>query len=183
MNNAKKTSKTGKVAEVRELLSGIGKHFRDPTQTITVGGTSMTVQQASSKLQTLVDLRNAVVGAQNTAKAKVAAERDQLPALTDFVAAFVVFLRSTFGAAAEPLGDFGLLPPRARTPMTAEQKAVAAAKARATREKRGTQGPKAKKAVHGNVTATLVVTPAPAPAAAPAPAPAPGAAAGTPQQR
>jgi hypothetical protein len=56
--------------------------------------------------------------------------------------------------------------------MTAEQKAVAAAKCEATRAARGTKTPKQKKGIHGNVKATLVVTPmetveatAPAPAA------------------
>lgn len=65
--------------------------------------------------------------------------------------------------------------------MTAEGKAVAAAKRKATRAARGTKGLKAKSQIHGNVTATLVVTPADtangqpapeAPATAPAAAPA-----------
>jgi protein TonB len=67
-----------------------------------------------------------------------------------------------------------------------KEKAIATAKRNATRAARGIAGPKAKKAVHCNVTATLVVTPAmdsapapttapttPAPAPAPAPTPAP----------
>jgi len=68
--------------------------------------------------------------------------------------------------------------------MTAEEKAVAAAKRTATRAARGTKGPKAIKAVKGNVTAELVVTPATAattevPPTAPAPAPAAAAPTGT----
>ncbi len=57
------------------------------------------------------------------------------------------------------LADFGLEPRKEPTPLTAEQKAAAAAKREATRKARGTSSAKAKKAIKGNVTATLVVTP------------------------
>jgi len=78
------------------------------------------------------------------------------------------------------LADFGLTARKVRV-ITPEQKAVAAAKAKATREARGTKGKVQKKAVKGAVTARLVVTPlagsqAPAQATAPAAAPAPVAA-------
>jgi hypothetical protein len=82
--------------------------------------------------------------------------------LNAFISAFTAFIKAAFRGKADVLADFGIKPPKATTPMTAEQKAVAAAKRAATREARGTKGPKAKKAVHGNITAELVVKPAPA---------------------
>lgn len=88
------------------------------------------------------------------------------------MSAVIAFVRFNFGSDPEALADFGLKPPKARTPLTAEQKAAAAAKRKATREARGTKGPKAKKDIHGNVTAKLVVTPAdPSTPAAPPTAP------------
>ena len=137
----------------------------------------MTVDDATGQLQALVTNRAAVVAAQAAAQAKVATERTQTPALDAFADAFEAFVRVQFGAQADVLVDFGLAPPKARTPLTSEQKAVAAAKRAATRAARGTTGKNAKQAVHGNVTAKVVVTPVTeGPAAGPA-APATGGAA------
>ncbi len=93
-----------------------------------------------------------------------------MPSLIALLNAIVAFIKANFGADATALADFGLEPSKARTPMTAEAKAVAAAKREATREARGEVGAKKKKALKGNVTATLVVTPAAsAPTASPEP--------------
>jgi hypothetical protein len=104
--------------------------------------------------------------------------------LDALISAFTAFVEVAFRSKVDALTDFGIKPPKARTPMTAEQKAVATAKRNATRAARGTKGPKAKKAVHGNITAELVVTSVPpttteAPQAAPAPRPATAAPPGT----
>jgi hypothetical protein len=72
---------------------------------------------------------------------------------------FTAFVRSRFGSDPEALGDFDLAPRKARTPKTAEEKAVTVAKGKATREARHTMGPKAKQAIKGNISAELVVTP------------------------
>ena len=55
------------------------------------------------------------------------------------------------------------------TPPTVEEMATAVAKREATRKARDTMGPKAKLAIHGDVTG-VTVTPITAPAAAPPPA-------------
>jgi hypothetical protein len=168
-----------KAVQVANIITGTKKHLPNGNQSITIAGATMTVDQATAKMQTFVDNRDAVETAQATASAKVAAEQAQAPSLLAFIAAFVTFIRLTFGESADVLGDFDIPPPKVRTPMTAEQKAVAAAKRIATRQARGTTSAKAKKDVKGNITAKLVVTPATpaspeAPAAAPAAAPAGG---------
>jgi hypothetical protein len=151
--------KTGTAAAAGHLMVGAKKHFPDPKEVITVAGTSMTVGDATSELQKLVDNRTAVVTAQAAAAQRVAAEATQLATLGAFLRAFIAFVRVSFGTNAEALLDFGIEPPKARAQPTTEQMAVAAAKREATRAKRGTTGPKAKKAVHGNIRAELVVTP------------------------
>jgi hypothetical protein len=176
-NNGKGT----RAARAGQLIAGARKHFPNGSQVLTFGGgaTTVTVDAAVKELQTLIDNRTATTAARATARDKVQAERAQAPALVAFMNAFEELVRLLFGADTNALADFGLTPPKGRTPRTAEQKAVAAAKAEATRKARGTTGAKARKAVHGNVTAELVVTPVPPPAAAPAvPATAPAAAAG-----
>ncbi|HEX8795542.1 MAG TPA: hypothetical protein VF765_31550 [Polyangiaceae bacterium] len=175
-----------------QLIAGAKKHFTNGGQVLSFAGAlaNVTVDQAVGELQELVDNRAATVAARATARDKVTAERAAMPALLAFMNAFEALIRLMFANDTTSLADFGLTPRKQRAPQTAEQKAAAAAKAKATRDARGTKGPKAKKAIHGNVTATLVVTsatpatpPAPtAPAPAEAPAPSPGGAAAAPQK-
>ncbi len=161
------------------MLPGMKKHFTNGAQVLTFGGGSVTatVDQAITNLQEVVDNRAAVVTARANATNAVAAENSKLPALIAFLRALEAFVRLNFGANATVLADFSLEPPKARVPMTAEEKAIAKAKAAATRAARGTTTAKAKKAIKGNVSATLVVTPAapavatPEPVAPAAPAP------------
>jgi len=123
-------------------------------------GETKTVDDITSGLQTLVTNRSNVVAARAALKAEVDAEKSQLEALLGLMSAVLAFVRFNFGGDPEALADFGLQPHKARTPQTAEQQAIAVAKRQATRDARGTKGPKAKKEIHGNVTAKLVVTPA-----------------------
>jgi hypothetical protein len=175
--NKRTQGKTDKATRVGQLIAGTKKHFTNGSQTLTLAGgsTSVTVDALVNELQAFITNRSAVVAAQATAKAKVAAENEQAPALNALIEAFVAYVRLNFGSSPEALADFGLAPRKARAPQTAEQKAVATAKRKATREARGTTSAKQKKAIHGNVTANLVVTSvAPAPAPAPVAPPAPG---------
>jgi hypothetical protein len=179
-----RNNKNGKAAAVTQLIAGAKKHFPNGSQEITFQGASTTIDAVTTQLQAFVSNRAAVVAAQATAKTNLAAEKTQMPALDAIVSAFTAFVKVAFRSKVDALADFGIKPPKARTPMTAEQKAVAAAKRKATRAARGTTGPKAKKAVHGNITAELVVTPVPptkteAPQAAPAPTPATAAPSGS----
>jgi len=163
-----------KVVEVTKLLTGTKKRYPNGSQKLTFGGADHTVDEVNTNLQKFVDNRTAVDAANANAKAKVDAERAERGSLLAFVGEYVKFLLFTYGHAADVLGDFGIAPPKARTPMTAEAKAVAAAKRQATREARGIVPKKVKQGITGKVTAKLVVTPAapsaePSPAATPAP--------------
>jgi hypothetical protein len=89
--------------------------------------------------QSFVDLREAVIASQAATKAKVATERAQAPSLLVVIDEFVAFVKVTFGNQPDALADFGLAPPKARAPQTAEQKAVAAAKGELPLARRGTR--------------------------------------------
>jgi hypothetical protein len=171
MNNNR--SKNGKAAAVTAFITGAKQFFTKGNQMVPLEGTTMTVTAALTQLQTFVDNRAATVAAQATAKAKVAAEKSQAPALLALFGAFETFVRLTVGNDPEGLAGFGLEPHKVPAPLTAEEKAVAAAKRKATRDARGTTSKKQKKSVKGNVTAALVVTPAAAAPPTPAPAEAP----------
>jgi hypothetical protein len=89
---------------------------------------------------------------------------------------------TAFGNQPDVLADFGLVPRKAPTPLTVEQKAAAAAKRKATRAARNTMGAVQKKKVVGTVTGvtiTPITAPEPiAPVTATPTAPIPGATTG-----
>jgi hypothetical protein len=107
-----------------------------------------------------------VEAADAVAKAKLAAEDAQAPALLSLMAALVQYVKLTFSGSPDVLADFGLKPKKVRAPMTAEQKAAANAKRKATRAARGITTKADKQAKTGNVvgvTITPIVNASPAP--------------------
>jgi hypothetical protein len=152
-------TKSNQVTEVKQLILGTQKHYPTGSSTLQVGGASYTVTTLTQLMQDFVDNRTAVETAQAATKAKIETERAQAPSQLAVIRAFVTIVKATFGTSADALADFGLAPPKARAPLTAEQKAVAAAKRAATREARHTMGKNQKKGVKGAVNAALVVTP------------------------
>ncbi|HEY3821213.1 MAG TPA: hypothetical protein VGL81_28805 [Polyangiaceae bacterium] len=151
-----KTNKTTTASTAEDLSAGTTKHFPDASQSLTIGGTTYTVPQVNTKLGQIVSLRSATVAAQVSAKTKVAAERAQLAPLLVFMAAYVAFVKATFGQSPDVLADFGLAPKKARKAPTAEQLVAAKAKREATRKARGTKGSVQKAEITGNVVGVTV---------------------------
>ncbi len=169
MSTVKGSQNQATLAE--QLIAGTQKHLSNAGQLTFAGGT-FTPSQVEAQLQALVTLRTDVEAAQAATKAKVTAERAQLPALAAFLLAFVALVKAQFGTQPDVLADFGLKPKKARKPMTPEQKAAAKAKREATRKARGISGSRKRAAVKGDVTGvtiTPVTAPQPAPAVQPAP--------------
>jgi hypothetical protein len=182
-DNNKIKNKKNAATRAGNAITGLRAAFPNGADKLRVGGQVITVDGAVANLQGIVDSRAAVTKARADARATVADENAKLPPLLAFLRALEKVIRAEFGDDAKALAVFGLEPTKARVAPTAEEKAVAVVKRDATREARGTKGPKARKKVHGNVSAALVVTPAaptePAAPAANAPA-APAAAPVTP---
>jgi hypothetical protein len=172
-----KPSKVATLARVQAIIAGTQKHF--PSGSFTLGNVAFTTASLVQLFQTLADAIAAVNTAQAGAKSAVAAMRAVHSNVNPVLAEFTKWLRASFGTATSTLADFGLEPPKARTPMTAEAKTAAVAKRAATRAARGTTSKKQKLAVKGNVTG-IIVTPVTSPAASPAPQPAPTTTSGTP---
>ena len=144
-----------------KLIAGIRKLYPNGSQVLTSGALgSVTVDEAVGELQAIVDHRQAVTAAQATARDTVQAEREALPDLVAHMSAMEALVRFAYSNDSTALAECGLAQRKQPTPMTAEQMVVAVAKRKATREARGTRGPKAKRAIKGNVTARVVVTPA-----------------------
>ena len=103
------TSKDTEVALAKQLVAGTTKRF-STASTLAFGNSSFTPVQVEAFLKTLIDLRAAVDESQAVVKAKIVAEAAQAPLLRSQMAAFVAFVKATFGTSPDALADFGLHP-------------------------------------------------------------------------
>ena len=161
------SSKAAVLADVQALMAGTKLHL--PNGNFTFGNTAYTTASLLQVLQGLVDVMTALDAAQLGARDALAAKLAMDAKVDPVIRAYKRFLKAMFTGATQTLADFGIAPPKARTPLTTEQKAAAKAKAEATRKARGTTSKKRKLAVKGDVTGVLV-TPITAAPASPAPA-------------
>jgi hypothetical protein len=171
------TTKAAALARVQALIAGTTKHF--PNGSFTLGGTTYTSASLIQVLQGLANAMQARDVAQAGAKDALAAEHTAQTQVGPIMKVYERLVLLTFANATQTLADFGLKPPKARTPLTTAQRAVRAAKAKATRTARGTTSKKQKLAIKGDVTG-VTVTPITAPTAAPPASPAAPAAPVTP---
>jgi hypothetical protein len=155
MSNTKSpNTKATVLANVQAIIEGTTKHFPNASFTIgTTAYTSASVIQALAGLENAMKARNA---AESSAKDAISAEHATAAQVSPILRVYKRLVLATFANATQTLADFGFAPPKARTPLTTEQRAVSAAKARATRVARGTTGKKQKKAIKGDVTGVIV---------------------------
>ena len=160
-------TKAAALAHVQALIAGTTKHF--PNGSFTIGGTVYTAASLIQVFQGLASAMTARNAAEAGAKDALAAEHAAQTQVGPILLAYKRLVHAAFANATQTLADFGLAPPKTRTPLTTEQRAARAAKAKATRTARGTTSKKQKLAVKGNVTG-VTVTPVTAPTAATPPA-------------
>ena len=152
-------TKAATLAFLQALIAGLQKHF--PNGSLTIGNASLATASIVQVLQGLVDAIIAANTAQANARDAVANVRSKAASAAPLIRGLAKLLGTMFAGASQTLGDFGIAPPKARQPMSAEVLAAKKAKAAATRVKRGTKGPKAKLATKGDVVGvniTPVVT-------------------------
>jgi hypothetical protein len=178
--SAKKTNRSQQQAGDQKLIDGLNKHAAT-IPFLVVGGASHPTADIIAAVQARLATAGAALSTRATWLSAVKADADERSKTKAFVSGVRQALQVAFAGSVDALADFGLKPrkpPAARTP---EEKAAAAAKAKATRLARHTMGPQQKKGVKGAVTG-VVVTPVTAlqPAAPPPAAPQPAAAPATP---
>jgi hypothetical protein len=163
MSNKKTAQLT--VAEYQALIVGIPKYA--PNAIFTVASQTFTATQAVAFLQTLHDASAGTPAAKAAWKQAVSSDL-ALEATNGLMARE---MRDTvalmFSNAESTLQAFALKPRKPPTPLTAEARAAANAKARATRAARGTKGSVQKAAITGNVSG-VSITPILLPTAQPA---------------
>jgi hypothetical protein len=142
-----------------KAVSGVQQHLSN-VPSIVLLGTSYTPPE----LVALFQRQLASIDACNTARASLRdaaqAERDLGKHVAKVHRALRHYVINLKGDQATLLADFGLAPPKVPAPRTAEQKALAAERNKATRAARHTMGKKQKKNIKGQVPAA---TPEPAP--------------------
>jgi hypothetical protein len=163
-------TKAAALAHVQAIIAGTLKHF--PNGSFTIGNTTYTSASLIQVLQGLETAMQARNVAETGAKDALTAEQTAQAQLGPIFRAYRRIVYASFANATQTLADFGLAPLKARTPLTTQQLAVRAAKAKATRVARGTTSKKQKLAVKGDVTG-VTVTPVTAPTPAKPPSPAP----------
>jgi hypothetical protein len=170
MSTTTSKTKAAALAHVQALIAGTTKHL--PSGSFTIGSTTYT---SASLIQVFQGLANAMLArnaAETGAKDALAAEQAAQTQTGPILRAYERLVLAAFANSTQTLADFGVAPPKVPTPLTAQQLAVRAAKAKATRVARGTTSKKKKLAVKGDVTG-VVVTPVTAPTAATPAVPAP----------
>jgi hypothetical protein len=168
MSITKSNTKAAALAAVQALIAGTLKHF--PSGSFTLGNTAYTTASLVTLLQSVADAITALNAAQLAAKHALTTLQGIEAQVEPVIQVYGRFVQATFANTAPALADFGLEPRKVPTPLTSEEKAAAAAKAKATRLARGTTSKKQKLTVTGNVTG-ITVTPITAPTAAPPAAP------------
>ena len=174
-------SKASALVRVQALMAGTEKHF--PNGSFTLGNATYTTASLVQAFKALADALTVLAAAHASTRDAGTAVREAGTKVIPLVRDYRNFLRATFSTANAQLADFGLAPPKARSPLSSEKRVAAAAKMRATRAARGTTSKKQKLAVKGDVTGVIVTPvtstgPSPSPTAAsaePAPAATPAA--------
>ena len=127
----------------QKLIDGVLQHLAS-LPAMPVGSQMMTPADIVKLLQDRIGNGKAALKAESDQAAAVKAERDELAKTATVVSSFIRMVSGMFSASPDTLAAFGLKP-RKVTPLTAEKKAAAVAKQKATRKARGTLGKKQKK--------------------------------------
>ncbi|HZU82221.1 MAG TPA: hypothetical protein VE987_04860 [Polyangiaceae bacterium] len=157
-------NRTSTQARDAQVIAGIQKHLQN-VPSIPLGGSAYTPADLAKLVQSRIDSAATVTAAKAAWHATVVSHEALNTKLTPTVRSLRQYVINVYGATSPVLADFGFAPPKTAT-RTPEEKAAAAAKAKATRAARHTAGKKQKKVVKGNVTG-IVVTPVTAPEEAP----------------
>ena len=143
----------------QNLVAGLEKHAATIPSLLIAGATVATTSIVTT-LQTRMAARANTASALAAYHAAVAAEEATIEQSKAIVSGTKQSLKVMFAGQLTTLGDFGMKAPKARTPMTPEEKVAAAAKAKATRAARHTVGPKVKAKITGATAAAPEATPA-----------------------
>jgi hypothetical protein len=148
-------NRTDKITGDQKLIEGLTSR-KASLPALYSRGKLLTPDDAIHALQGRIDASKGVVAAHAALQAAIAGER-AVREQTDPLAADVEqVVRAMYGDDPAAMNEFGLEPRKERV-LSPEAKVIAAAKARATREARGTKGKKQLAAIKGVPPATVTI--------------------------
>lgn len=125
---------------VRALTEAFTREFPASDQSVLFGGRTMTMAEVVSSLQQMLETLEAVHRTHRAFRQAVADRRRASQSHRGTYEDAVFFLKHQLGRENPRLGSFGVPLPKPRKKPTTEAKAIARAKAAATRRARGTMG-------------------------------------------
>ena len=158
-------NRTKTQARDAQVIAGIQQHLQN-VPSLPLGGAAYTPADLVKLVQSRIDSSRTSSASKADWHSTVLEDKALNTKVTPVIRALRQYVINVFGETSPVLADFGFAPPT-RATRTPEEKAAAAAKAKATRAARHTMGPKQKKDVKGTVPATAPATP-PSPAEPPA---------------
>ncbi len=133
----------------QKISEGVDKYF-SKVKSLTIGGTAYTPKSLKSELQAEDDASKSVDSTRAQLKQQVATHRAAKASAFVLRSELRTYILGSYGkAAVQMLEDFGMSAPKYTGKKTAQVKADAVAKAKATREARGTVSKKQKQLIHG----------------------------------
>ena len=133
MTTKNKQSLQAQQAADQALVDGFTKH-QATLPSVIIAGTAVPTTTIIGTLQKRIAARAAVPPAKAAYQALVQADQDERTSTKAFVSGARQAVQVMFTGQIETLGDFGLKPRKAPTPLTPEQMVAKAAKAKATRD-------------------------------------------------
>jgi hypothetical protein len=140
-------SRAERLADDQAVIDGLNQFFAKNAK-LTFGSESMLPAAISAVFQARIVSAKAALRAKAAATAAVAADRSERAQTAKFALTFRRFVQVTFANSPDTLAAFNLTAPKAGK-ATVATKAEAQVKGKATREARGTKGPKAKLEITG----------------------------------
>ncbi len=131
--------------ELQNMLNGLTNPTSAMLSTLSIGGSSLTLAAVIAKLKAFLVLFTAVAQTKQAYSAAVAARKAGLLVAHPFYVNLVNSLKQIIGDTNQAqLAVYGISLPKARTAPSVEARTIAKAKAKATRQARGTMGKKQK---------------------------------------
>jgi hypothetical protein len=154
--------RSDQIAADQAMIAGIQK-FLPQNAPLTLGSQSTTPAAIIQVYRDRIAANQAAQTAEASRAAAVKANRDTRASTTAITESFRLMVLAMYSQSPDTLSVF-LMKPRKASVRTPAQKALAAARAKATREARGTMGPKQKASIKGTVSTVTIGSPDPSPA-------------------
>jgi len=156
--NPKSTAK-GLELKADNVIQGLQTAVPTGITQLLVDKTVYQIPDLITKVQGLVQPWKTSRAARTTIRTVSATRKSDTENLENFLAALKIGLSAAVGRDSEVLTSFGFKPYKKAKARTSEENALAAAKAKLTRQKRGTLGKKQKAAIQPATTPTVEISP------------------------